>query len=140
MTTPLIPDFILKLFQDEIRKVTSLMLEKFCQVFEIDLDEAKARLKNELNIELELTANPYIKIIKKQKQLEPSERCIANVFHKERLELCQCSRRKLFDDSKMCKRHHRMWADDRLQHGTIEDEKEGDVKKKVLKLKKYVIY
>ena len=44
MTTPIVPDFILELFKNEIKKINLSLLEEMCKTYSIDINEAKTRV------------------------------------------------------------------------------------------------
>lgn len=136
MTTPCIPDFILLLFQNEIKKINLIFLENICKEYNIDFNEAKNKFKD---INFELTNIEQIKIVKKQKE-HPSEiRCIARVYKQKDLEVIQCTRRKGIDCN-FCKRHNDMYLEKRLKYGTINDEIPIEISSSILsKKKKYSI-
>jgi hypothetical protein len=144
MTTPLLPDFILKLFQDEVKKIALVFIKKLCDIFDLDVEDAKKKLGDAMDIEFVFTDNPHLKIVKKQKEIDPSERCIAKVYNKDRLGIRQCTRRRKDEECRLCKKHMNMLQERKLKYGTIEDEEIKEplevLKKKVIKLKKYTIY
>jgi len=138
MTTPIVPDFILELFKNEIKKINLGLLEEMCKTYNIDIDEAKTKLKDSLNINFDLNKNEKIKIVNKQKELPSEERCIARLFRKKDMEVFQCSRRKKECD--FCKKHEKMYDEDRLKYGTINDDiPEALSEKKLIKIKKKTI-
>lgn len=135
MTTPLIPDFVLSLFQNEIIRINSDLLKKTCDIYNIDFEDAKNKLKKELHITFQIKQNEKIAIVKKQKIVEPAERCIARVFRKKDIEVLQCTRRK--KDCDFCKRHETMFNEKRLKYGTIHEEIPHEISPTVLnKIKK----
>ena len=138
MTTPIVPDFILELFKNEIKKINLGLLEEMCKTYSIDIEEAKTKLKDSLNINFDLNKNEKIKIVNKQKELPSEERCIARLFRKKDMEVFQCSRRKKECD--FCKKHEKMYDEDRLKYGTINDDiPEALSEKKLIKIKKKTI-
>jgi hypothetical protein len=138
MTTPIVPDFILELFKNEIKKINLGLLEEMCKTYNIDIEEAKTKLKDSLNINFDLNKNEKIKIVNKQKELPSEERCIARLFRKKDMEVFQCSRRKKECD--FCKKHEKMYDEDRLKYGTINDDiPEALSEKKLIKIKKKTI-
>jgi ribosomal protein S17E len=135
MTAPIVPDFILNLFKNEIKKINISILEKFCKEFTINFDEAKIKLKDSLNIDFDLVNNEKIKVVNKQKELPSEDRCIARLFRKKDMEVNQCSRKK--KDCDFCKRHEKMNDENRLKYGTINDEIPEEIsEKKLNKIKK----
>lgn len=131
MTTPIVPDFILGLFQNEINKINLDLLEKVCQIYNINYEEAIERLKNELKVNIILNKDERIKIIKTRPELDPNDRCIARCFKRCDLDLVQCSLRH-YPDKDFCKRHQNMFDNGTLKFGTINDKiKEKEPKTKV---------
>lgn len=138
-TTPIIPDFIFELFQNEIKKINMLFLKKICEHYHINFEEAKMYVEKDLKFSLELSNMEQIKIVKKQKLLDPEERCIARVYNNKEMHVYQCTRKKY--DCDFCKRHKKMNDKDGLKHGTIKDSLPGElIPKELKKLKKYNIY
>lgn len=139
MTAPIVPDFILELFKNEIKKINLGLLEEICKTYDIDINEAKTKLQDSLNINFDLNKNEKIKIVNKQKELPSEERCIARLFRKKDMEVFQCSRRKKECD--FCKKHEKMNDEDRLKYGTINDDvPEALSEKKLIKIKKKTIF
>ncbi len=138
MTTPMIPDFILKLFQNEINKINTNLLVHFCALFKVDIEDAKNKLKNDLNISLELDKNEKIKIVKKHKEAPSEERCCARVYRPKDLEVCQCPRRRANECGDFCKRHKKMHDEGRLKYGTISQTVPTEISPTVLNKKKKV--
>jgi len=138
MTTPIVPDFILELFKNEIKKINLDLLEEICKTYDINIEDAKNKLKDSLNINFELNKNEKIKIVNKQKELPTVERCVARLFRKKELEIVQCSRRK--KNCEFCKKHEKMYDEDRLKYGTINDDVPEELsEKKLIKIKKKTI-
>ena len=138
MTTPIIPDFILKLFQNEINTINNNLLNNFCKLFKIDLEDAKNKLKNELNISLEIDKNEKIKIVKKHKDAPQEERCCARVYRQKDLEVGQCPRKHANDCGDFCKRHKKMHDEGRLKYGTINQTIPKEISPEVLNKKKKI--
>ncbi len=120
MTTPIVPDFILSLFQNEISKINLELLEKVCKLYKIDMTEAVKRLKDELRVELIITKDERIKIVRTRPELDPSERCIAIVYKHSILDHVQCSLRHQ-SEKQFCKRHQNMNDNGNLKYGTIHE-------------------
>lgn len=121
MTTPIVPDLILGLFQNEINKINLDLLEKVCQIYKINYQEAVERLKNELKVNLVINKDERIKIVKTRPELNSNERCIARCFKRSDLDLVQCTLRH-YPDKNFCKRHQNMFDNGTLKFGTINDE------------------
>jgi hypothetical protein len=134
MTTPLIPDFIVKLFEKEITSINHKILEVICKEYSLDFDKAKQTLQKELNINLDIiTKDIYnLKISKKRtygKNTPLENRCIGRVYHKHNNEFVQCIRKKQ-SNCNTCLTHSQ-----RCPYGTI-NEPEPDIKE----IKKRNIY
>lgn len=67
MTCPIVPDFILKMFEQQITRVNLSLVEKMCQLYNIDINDAKKKLSKELDINFNIVGEniEQIKIIKK---------------------------------------------------------------------------
>jgi hypothetical protein len=136
MTTPLVPDFILQLFQDEVHKINSVVVQKMCTIYKIDYEDAVAKLADEAAIKLTLSNNQKIKLVKKQKEADPKHRCQARVFRKKDLEVLQCTRKTPAEGACFCKRHQKMHDEGRLKYGTINDVKPDEISTPALVKKK----
>lgn len=134
MTTPVVPDFILTLFQNEINKIAGGILEKVCKLYKLDIDEVKKRLKDEMRIDVSISSNERIKVVKTQAVLPPEERCIARVFHRADLCLIQCSRRHC-PNAQFCKRHQKMIDIAPLPYGTVKEPVPKTVVNRLKKIK-----
>lgn len=135
MTAPVVPDFILNLFKNEIKKINLTIIENLCKIYNIDIDEAKLKLQDSLNINFELNKNEKLHFTTKQKELPTEDRCIARLFIKKNIEITQCSRRK--KDCDFCKKHKKMNIEGRLKYGTINEEKPSEISDtKLNKIKK----
>lgn len=119
MTSPIIPDFILELFRDEVKKVNLTFLERMCTLYKIDFEEAKNKLAKELKVSFEITTNEKVVIVKKQKEQDPEIRCIARVYRKKDLEVFQCTRKK---HGEFCGTHQKMFDKGTLKYGTIHED------------------
>lgn len=120
MTTPFIPDFIVKLFEKEIYSININILHAICKRYSIDFDDAKETLKKDLNINLDVVKNDIynLKISKKRtygKNTPQEKRCIGRVYHKQDNEYVQCIRKKQ-GDCNTCKTHSKS-----CPYGTIDD-------------------
>jgi hypothetical protein len=142
MTTPFIPELIFGLFQDEIKKINVVYVSKVCSLYGIDFNDAMKKLECDADMGLTLTNTEKIRLVKKQKEPEPHERCIARVYRKKELEVLQCSRRHQCGAGMVfCKRHQTMHDEGRLKYGTISEEKPSEVTSPVLiKKKKITIF
>jgi hypothetical protein len=151
MTCPLVPEFILDMFEREVTKINTVIVEKMCQMYDIDVKEAKERLSKELSINFNIVHEDIeqIKIVKKHQNKakpnkvndgegsskdmeeandgEPTEntqgtQCEARVFVSSDLVVKQCSRSKMAE-SNLCKLHQRLKDEGKLKYGTINEEK-----------------
>lgn len=127
MTAPIIPEFILQLFQNEVNEIVRKQVSKVCEMYKLDLDEVQNRLGL---IELECTETPGFRLMKKKESFAPpEERCTARMLHD--LEIKQCSKRK-FGDTHLCRKHGGM----NLKYGTIHDPLPDELRPEVLNQKK----
>ena len=124
MTTPVVPDFILGLFQNEINKINTELLQKVCKIYEIDFEDVTKKLKDEFKVNLVLNKDERVKIVKTRPELQPCDRCIARLFKRSDLDLVQCTLRH-YPDQSFCKRHQIMHDNGTLKYGTINDEETG---------------
>lgn len=142
MTCAIIPDFILKMFEREIAKVVEQVVVKMCDEYDIDLDEAKTKLKESLDIDLQVVNADIeqVKVVKKHppstsKHHEPNANtCEARLFIQNELVVRQCSRNK-WNNCRFCKTHQKQFDNNALKWGTIHDDKPEDISTAKLKLK-----
>jgi DUF438 domain-containing protein len=131
MTTPILPEFVLHLFQHEVTKIVNAEVKKVCELYELNYEEVIGKLGQ---VELETTDHPGFRIMKKNEKIAPKDvRCIARMLHD--LEVKQCTR-KHCEGSNLCKRHHNMRKDNRLKYGTINDPIPDELRSEVLNEKK----
>lgn len=127
MTTPILPEFVLRLFQEEIDKVVKEELQKVCVVYKLDYEDVCKKIGR---VELEPTKQPGFRIIKKNETFAPKEvRCAARMLHD--LEVKQCSKKRC-DCSTLCARHLNMQRNDRLKYGTIDDPLPDELRPEIL--------
>jgi hypothetical protein len=138
------------MFEREITKINSVIVHKICQTYNLDEEEVKQTLSNDLKLNFNIIHEDIeqIKIVKKhqpkqssgqssktktkedvvdddhQPEKEPTDdtQCEARVFIAGDLIVKQCSRPK-FDKHKLCKLHQRLCDEGNLKYGTIHDEK-----------------
>ena len=128
MTTPVLPEFILKLFQNEINKIVKGEIVKVCKIYELDYEEVKTKLKH---VELDMTDTPGFRLFKKHETFAPKhERCQARLLHS--LEIKQCSRSCKHGDDKLCKKHLQMKENKKLKYGLITDDLPDELRPEVL--------
>lgn len=135
MTTPCLPDYILVLFQNELKPIILKVVENMCLEYKIDLDDAKIKLKDSLNINFEITNIDKIKITKKQKEHSADIRCIARIYKAHDIEIVQCTRKK-GNDCEYCKKHNIMNEENRLKYGNINEPLDDFISESVLSKKK----
>jgi flagellar basal body P-ring protein FlgI len=114
MTSPMIPEVILDLFQNEINRIVKIAIKKICDEYDIDFEEATkiADIKLDLtldNLHISKKQNPKILI---------KERCQARMLRN--IGIQQCSRSKC-DDTEFCKLHFKSFKNGTLKYGKITD-------------------
>lgn len=130
MTTPIIPDFILSLFQNEVNKIVQSEIKRLCEMYSLNFEEVKGKMGL---VELNTTEFPEIRIMKKSEKIAPKdERCIARMLHE--LEVKQCSRKQKEDG--LCGKHFALKANNKLKYGTIKDPLPDELRPEVLNEKK----
>jgi hypothetical protein len=136
MTAPILPEFILKLFQNEINTVVQTEIAKVCKLYDLDLDEVTEKLGN---VKLDMTKTPGFRLLHKHETFAPKElRCCARMLHD--LEVKQCSRHK-FENLTMCRTHYEMKMKNKLKYGSIHDPIPDELRPAVLaEMKKNKIY
>jgi len=135
MTAVIIPESILRLFQNEILKINLNLLENICKIYEIDINEAKEKLKEIYNIHFELEDINSIKYSKKHKEVEKDIRCIARIYKQNEVCVSQCMKKKI-NNCDFCKKHDRIFKSDKLQYGTINEPIPEAIERKLIKKKK----
>lgn len=135
MTTPLLPDVILDLFQDEVKKINKSYIAELCKIYNIDFEEACQKMEEAGNISFTLVDNQYVKLVKKHKPVEDNERCHARIYSQKDLIVAQCSRQKR-DETNFCRMHAKMRDEGRLKYGTIHDKTPEEISDSKLKSKK----
>ena len=151
MTCAVVPQFIFDMFEREITKINSVIVHKICQTYNLDEEEVKQTLSNDLKINFNIIHEDIeqIKIVKKHQpkqsallnagqssktkteedvvdqhvnEVTDDTQCEARVFIACDLIVKQCSRPK-FDKHKLCKLHQRLHDEGKLKYGTIHDDK-----------------
>lgn len=131
MTTPILPEFVLKLFQDEVNKIVQKEIKRLCDLYKIDYQEAKSKMGV---IELKTTEHPGFRILKKKEKIVDKDcRCLARMLHD--LEVKQCSR-QTSNQSKLCGIHANMKNKGRLKYGLVTDPLPDELRPEVLNEKK----
>ena len=134
MTSPIIPDFILKMFEKEVTKINLLIIEKICNHYELDIHDVKQQLSNDLNINFDIINDniEQIKVVKKHNSkpdtdnIDKTSLCIARVFIQSDLKVIECSRHKV-DGNEFCKLHLKLHQSNTLKYGTINDKKPDEI-------------
>lgn len=128
MTSPILPDVILKLFQLEINSIVEIAVKKLCDEYDIDFEEAKQKTKINLEVKLD-----NLHISKKIDPKHPVEiRCQARMCRSHGIQ--QCSRRKKMDD--FCLIHHKSLHNGTLKYGKMTDPIPIELQDNILKHKK----
>lgn len=160
MTSIIIPDFIFKLFTQKILEINNMIINKMCEHYNLDIDEAHKFLEKEMKIKFKIIGEDIeqVKIVKKHKKKEKQNDtnessnalastssssscyCDARVFLKNELIVKQCSRCKL-EGSSFCKIHHKLNQNGQLKYGTIHEAKPDSISTEKLNMKvKRTIY
>lgn len=118
MTTPMIPDYILRLYENEIRAIVKKTNLAISEKYNLNVEDLNTLTEEKIGLKLEIIPEEVevVKItrIKNRKICEPIERCIARV--KSNGIFCQCKFR--FKDDKLCNKHGKCAN---LKFGTIQD-------------------
>lgn len=145
MTCAIVPQFIFDMFEREIVKINSVIVHRICQRYNLDEEEVRQTLSDDLKINFSIVHEDIeqIKIIKKHQpkqstlsktKMEQEDdvvndaststdtQCEARVFIASDLIVKQCSRPKL-DGHKLCKLHQRLHEEGKLKYGTIHEDK-----------------
>jgi hypothetical protein len=169
MTCPIVPEFIFQMFEKEITKLNILIVDKICDLHNLNKDEVKKELNKELKINFKIVSEDIeqIKIVKKHhniktkhtetklkdiieedksKKVENVEEddkihiCHARIFHQNELIIKRCSRPKL-EGIHFCKLHLRLSEEGKLKYGTIFDKRPDEISsEKLSKIVKKRIY
>lgn len=131
MTTPILPEFILKLFQNEVNNIVQTEIKKVCELYQLNFDEVIQKLGH---IEIKTTEHPGFQIIKKKKNIVSKEkRCLARLLCD--LEIKQCSKPKI-EDCDFCGLHMRLNEENKLKYGKINDPLPDELRPEILNEKK----
>jgi hypothetical protein len=127
MTSPILPEFILKLFQNEINNIVQGEIKKVCDLYDLDIDEVTKKLGH---VKLDMTKTPGFRLIKKQEKFAETEiRCCARMLHD--LEVKQCSRPNLGGQN-LCKIHYKMKLKGNLKYGLFTDPIPDELRPEIL--------
>jgi Leucine-rich repeat (LRR) protein len=104
MTSPLIPDFIVSLYQNEVNAIVKRILKHVCKKYDLPNEEVLALADNKLQVVPE--SQEKIRIIRSRprKLVESNERCIARVKATDGT-FSQCKLRFKDAKCKYCTRH-----------------------------------
>ncbi len=162
MTSIVIPDFIFKMFSQKILDISNIVVDKLCEHYNLDKEEAHKVLEKELKMNFKLIGEDIeqIKVVKKHKKKNSKDKpdeikethissitssstsiyCNARVFIPNELLVKQCSRCKL-EGSSFCKIHHQLNQKGKLKYGTIHEAKPDSISTEKLNMKvKRTIY
>jgi hypothetical protein len=147
MTSISIPDFIFKMFTQKILEINSTIIDKLCEKYNIDKNDAHDFIGKEMKINFNLISEDIeqVKVVKKHKKKEAKTSslslcCDARVFIPNELIVKQCSRSKL-DGESFCKTHQKLFDEGNLKYGTIHEAKPDSISTEKLKMKvKRIIY
>lgn len=127
MTSHILPEFILKLFQNEINNIVNGEIKKVCDLYDLDIDEVTQKLGH---VKLDMTKTPGFRLIKKNEKFAETEfRCCARMLHD--LEVKQCSR-PILGGQNLCTIHHNIKLKGKLKYGLITDPIPDELRPEVL--------
>lgn len=121
MTASILPEFILKLLENEMMNATLEIVEYLCIEYSLPFEEVKSKLSKHMAITFNADTTKSFKVTKKNKRLikiHPDERCVANMFNVDHKCITQCTLKRVCA-SEYCTVHKRMVAMGRLRFGTI---------------------
>jgi hypothetical protein len=144
MTAVIIPDFVFKMFEQKVVEINKIIVQKLCEKYGIDLEDALQYLRSDLNINFNVVHEhiEQIKVTKKHQKKDTIDNntiCEARVLVATDTNVKQCARKKL-DGGRFCKLHQRLHEQDNLKYGTIDDAEPDDIVKKVNMKTKRNIY
>lgn len=120
MTTPLVPSFIAKLFEEEVKKIQVDVVYRICEMFALDEHE----VLESLDIRSVEFHNTQVKIVKKRETAYGSktdtDKCIARVYDVYQHEFHQCKKSRI-SGCKFCKLHRGLRQKNALKWDTIND-------------------
>lgn len=127
MTSVIIPEFVLQMFEKEVTKINLNIIKILCEEYHLDEDDVKQKLQDKININFNIIHEDIeqIKIVKKHEQKSKQsseEQCDARVYLQNDLVVKQCSRPRL-PECNLCKIHQKLKDEGKLKYGTIHDEK-----------------
>lgn len=116
MTTPMIPEFILTLYENEVRAIVKKVNVAISKEYNLNVIDLNNLVEEKVGLKLAIIPEEFenIKIVKKKcKNIDPEIRCIARI-KKDGL-FCQCSAK--FKEDKICGKHLKS----KMIYGTIND-------------------
>lgn len=136
MTTPMIPDFIFKLYQEEVLKVVDQAIKAISEHHDIDVSKLKKTVEKHAGISFTIIPDDVEKIrilkLKPRKLPDDSERCISLVKTPEGV-ITRCKFRVEDGcDHHCCKRHGKKPSKYGVIEEAIADHKPNAVKEKKL--------
>lgn len=121
MTTVMVPDFIINMYEDEVKKVVNQVIVHISERFEINKDEIIEGVEKNLEMKLNVVPDSELKVVithkKPRAQINQETRCIARLKKGGLFYQCSCKRNEAYD--MLCTRHGKATS---LKHGTINDE------------------
>jgi hypothetical protein len=123
MTSVLVPDFIINLYEDETKKVIHQVLDHLCDRYNLKKTEVVDGVEKNINMKLEIIPETKedLVIVKRVPRTPPpeGERCIARL--KKNGAFCQCGFR-VKNNPDYCTRHFNAFKEDKLKYDTVNDE------------------
>lgn len=125
MTTPLVPSFLLKLFEAELHKVNSKIVDRICELYNLNKKEVHEKLGIMMFTEVDIKDDKKMKIVRitPHKEVPKDNRCIARYYNKDNKEVMQC--KKLAKMQCFCMSHYNLSRQDYLRYGTIHNPIDG---------------
>lgn len=124
MTNVAVPDFIIKLYEDETRKVLNTVINHICHRFSLEKSAVTSGVEKNINLKLEIVPDDDETLIITKKTPKPppdeDERCVARLKKNGVFVQCLCVRNDNFELD-MCTRHSNAFHQEKLKYGTIND-------------------
>lgn len=126
MTAPLVPSFLLKLFEAELHKVNGKIVDRICDLYNLNKKDVHSKLGKMLYTEVEVEQDKKMKVIKvtPQKEITDDERCTARYYNKEEKQVMRCKKKAKMQC--FCMSHYNLSRQDYLRYGTIHKPIDGD--------------
>jgi len=107
MTTPLIPDFVINMFENEIRGIIKQVIDVGVEHFGVDENEFKKRVEKKVGMKLTLVTEDteIVRILKTKPRKLPADedRCLARVLKCGMYDRCKFHKHE--DNDHVCKKH-----------------------------------